>query len=118
MLEFLGVKGSDHKRRLFAVACCRRIQSLFPDERSGNVLAFLERLGDAQADAADVWSLLGSGAEEVSRDRPSHALVMAVPAWWRITMALAEARPAVLVRLAGDLVRFAGNDEAAPQAGL
>ena len=50
---------TDRKWRLFAVACCRRIEHLLPDERSRRSIEFAEK----HADGAIADSVLIRGAE-------------------------------------------------------
>lgn len=49
MLSFLRDKASDRKRRLFSVACCRRIWHLFRDQCACKAVEVAERYADGNA---------------------------------------------------------------------
>jgi hypothetical protein len=111
MLAFLRGRVSDRKLRLFAVACCRRFPALFSDEPSRNALDLLERFSDGRADAGEFWSSMRGMEAEIGGERASQALVMVVPAWWRIMMAVRQANLEVVARLAAELTRKARKGE-------
>jgi hypothetical protein len=49
LLEFLGLKISERKQRLFAAACCRPLLPLISDERLRNAVKIAEQLADGCA---------------------------------------------------------------------
>jgi hypothetical protein len=75
MLEFLRGKVSERKLRLFAVACCRRIWHLLPEEWSRQTVELAEKYADGmcsdeqlaeagkKASWAAAWAGQGSAAE-------------------------------------------------------
>jgi hypothetical protein len=66
MLVFLRDKASDRRRRLFAVACCRRIRHLMSDDWSLRAVDVAERLADDLAANDEVVSAR-AGAAAIAR---------------------------------------------------
>jgi hypothetical protein len=54
LLEYLQCTASEHKLRLLAVACCRRLAHLKGREKSRNALSTVERYADGQADRKEL----------------------------------------------------------------
>jgi hypothetical protein len=77
LLDLLRGKASDRKLRLFAVACCRRIQHLLEDERSRHAVAVAERFADNCAGEDERHRAAADASRARSRDRNDDALAAA-----------------------------------------
>lgn len=67
MLEFLGGRVTDRKRRLFAIARARRTNVLWGDHRPQDVPAEAERLADDTAAEVNRWGCGRGAAEHFTR---------------------------------------------------
>jgi hypothetical protein len=67
MQHFLHCKVSERKWRLLACACCRRVWHLYPDERSRQGIAAVERFVDGQIDREELGQA-GSTASQAWRE--------------------------------------------------
>jgi hypothetical protein len=65
MLEFIRNKTSERKLRLFAVACCRRIWHLMPDDRSRNAVDLAERYADRGVHTSELFEAHVTAGEVV-----------------------------------------------------
>jgi hypothetical protein len=63
MLDFLRGKVSPRKQRLFACACCRRIESFLVDQRSRRLIEVSEQFADGRATARRLQSAWDSADE-------------------------------------------------------
>jgi len=72
MLAYLGVRASPRKRRLFAIACCRRVLAWMRDERSRQALAFADRFVEEHVGFREEAAVRGS-AEDASEAAAYHA---------------------------------------------
>ncbi len=114
MLESIRGTASDRKLRLSACAFCRRAPRLFAEPTSQKALDLIENFSDGKANERALWALLNLEAG-VGGKHGSQVMVADVPAWWKITMALREAKPELVTQLAAELNR-GKREESAAQA--
>jgi hypothetical protein len=67
LLEFLRGRASPRKLRLFAVACCRRIWHLLPDEGTRRGVEVAERYADGAASDEELEAARSAAQEAVDR---------------------------------------------------
>ena len=72
MLEFLRDKASNRKFRLFAVACCRRVEVFFEDECCTRAVDLVEQYGDGKVTVAVLRAVVQE-VEEFTDEVPSLA---------------------------------------------
>jgi hypothetical protein len=77
MLEYLRGRASQRKLRLFAVACCRRVERLFGDKRTRRAVEIAERYADGVATTKEVADARRT-AREFSYDYAHYTN----PAWY------------------------------------
>jgi hypothetical protein len=86
MLDFLGARAGDRKRRLFMAACCRRVWRLLPDARSRRAVEAAERYSDG---AAGVRELAAAHSKAVAV--PGHGIRhVAWAAYWTSSRTLSD----------------------------
>ncbi len=110
MLEFLRSSGkaSERKLRLFVVACCRHADQLFPTERGQSILETAEWFAEGLS-AAELWEAMAAGEVlDAPTGSESWALMMGLPPWWRMLMALQPGTTHVLPQLLRWLARAVG----------
>src|SRR5262245_7292301 len=81
MLSFLGARLSERKRRLFAVACCRRIWHMFVREESRQAVETAERYAEG----------MGEAKELAAAHNLASLAVRECPEWFHARAALAAA---------------------------
>src|SRR5262245_53412189 len=77
MLEYLRGRASQRKLRLFAVACCRRVERLFGDKRTRRAVEISEQYADGMATTKEVADARGT-ARAFSYDYTHYTN----PAWY------------------------------------
>jgi hypothetical protein len=80
MLEFLRDKASNRKLRLFAVACCRRLELELPDQRSWDAVHVAEWYADGNGSEQDLMMARRDAEASFQRDRAAYAAVQATVA--------------------------------------
>jgi hypothetical protein len=77
MLDFLRGKASDRKLRLFAVACCRRLEVELPDQRSWDAVHVAEWCADGNGTEQDLITARRNAEASFQNDRTAFAVVQA-----------------------------------------
>jgi hypothetical protein len=92
MLEFLRGKVSDRKLRLFAVACCRRLEAELPDQRSWDAVHVAELCADGNGTEHDLMTARRGAEASFQKDRAAYAAVQATAAQpWDAAVGAVEA---------------------------
>jgi hypothetical protein len=87
MLKYLHRRASNRKRRLFAVACCRRVWALHLGSHCHDAMETAERYADGLASKGDLYEAESSAntAYTISRDAGNEPNVMAADAVYATT---------------------------------
>jgi hypothetical protein len=94
MLSFLRASGkaTDRKLRLFAVACCRRLEVELPDQRSWDAVHVAEWYADGNGSDADLAAARGDAEASFGLDRSGYAAVaVTAPVAWEAAVGAVNA---------------------------
>src|SRR5262245_10582006 len=94
MLDFLRSTGkaSDRKLRLFAVACCRRLEAELPDQRSWDAVHVAEWYADGNGSEQDMVAARADAEASFREDRAAYPAVQATaPDPWEAATGVVEA---------------------------
>jgi hypothetical protein len=113
MLNFLGVKATERKVRLFAVACCRGVWHLMTDKRSRHAVELAERLADGEVNREEQQAGYAAAKKAHATGRAAFAASWSLTESFQAARSDAQSLRADVLFIAGDAALAAGDALAA-----